>query len=246
MEAGATTCSNCGAQIQGNFCSSCGQRSSVSVVTFKETFGDLAAGLLSLEAPIWKTIVHLTIKPGTMLTAYLAGKRKSYYKPVSFFIIMSALYLLVRWAIGFDLASDTTVRVGNIGDGQMLSKARAFFVLNVDKLLFFFVFSMALMLKLFFYKRYSLAEYFAVSFYMVGVYMLLQTLSITVITFIYNIDQWYAFVIMGFYFIVAMILLFKRPKFWVALKAYGVFMFSVSIYMTLSFGLSYLIVAINR
>ncbi len=105
---------------------------------------------------------------------------------------------------------------------------------------------MASLLKLFFYKRYSLAEYFAIAFYMVGVYMLFQTLSIVCITYIYPIDQWYAFIVFGAYFIFTMLAFLKRPKFWILVKAFLVYMFAVSIYMLFAFGLSYLIVAINR
>jgi hypothetical protein len=206
----------------------------------------LAAGLFSIEAPIWRTVKHLTVKPHQLLWQYLHGKRKTYYKPVSFFILTSALYLLVRWAINFDILSDSTITVGNVGDGEMLTSARSYMLLHIDKLLIFYVLSMALLLKLFFYKRYLLAEYFAVAFFMVGFYMLLATLNIVFITYSGSTNQSLALVLMGVYFVVAMTMFFKRPKFWIALKAFFVYMIGATIYLLLAFGFSYLMVVINR
>ena len=202
--------------------------------------------MFSIEAPIWRTVKHLTVKPHYLLWQYLHGKRKTFYRPVSFFILTSALYLLVRWAINFDILSDTSISVGNVGDGVMLTRARNYMLLHIDKLLIFYVLSMAFLLKLFFYKRYSLAEYFAIAFFMVGFYMLLATLNIVFITYSGSTNQSLALVVMGVYFVVTMMLFFKKPKFWIAIKAFFVYMFGATIYLLLAFGFSYLMVGITR
>ncbi|MEP2936133.1 MAG: DUF3667 domain-containing protein [Gilvibacter sp.] len=239
-------CNNCQTAVAGNFCHHCGQRSHIDRVTFKETFGDLADGLFSLQAPIWKTVKHLIIKPGVLLREFLSGKRKHYYKPVSFFIVVSALYLLVRWAIDFDILSDNTINVGGAGDSEILNKARAFMLIHIDKLLFFFVLSMAVLLKLFFYKRHSLAEYFAVAFFMVGFYMILQTINIVFTTYVDATHHWYGLAAMFLYFLIAMVSFFKRPKFWIVVKSVFVYVIGFGMYMSMAFGLSVLIAAFNR
>lgn len=239
-------CKNCNASILGVYCHSCGQRAKVHNVTFKETFGDLADGMFSIQAPVWKTLKDLAIRPGHLLQQFLVGKRKLYYKPVSFFILMSAIYLLVRWIIGFDILSDTTIKVGNAGDSEILNKARAFMLVHIDKFLFLLVLSMSLLLKLLFYRRYSLAEYFAVSFYLVAVYMVVQTINIVYLTYVDSTHQWFGIVIGLIYFCFAIASFLKRPKFWIVLKSIFVYLIAFGLYMSLAFGISVLIAAITR
>lgn len=230
--------------MQDAYCHKCGQRSIIEKVTFKETFGDLINGLFSLEAPLWRTLKQLILNPGLLFRNFLAGKRKYYYKPVSFFILNSALYLLVRWLIDFDFSLDSTINVGDSGGDGMLSRGRTFMLLHIDKLLFFFVLSMSLLLKLFFYKRHSLAEYFAVSFYVISVYMIVQTFNIVYIQFVNPDHQWFGLVFTSIYFVWAMLSFFKKPKFWIFIKAIMVFYIGLFFYMFFAFGLSTLIVTL--
>ena len=242
MESTGTYCRNCNATLNGPYCVKCGQRAKVDQITFRDTFDDLASSLFSLEAPLWRTIKLLFTKPGVLLRNYLNGQRKRYYKPVTFFILTTFIYLLLRNIIGFDPFSDTTIVAQDSSDSQLLTKARNFMLLNIDKLLFVFVFTLAIWLKLFFFKKRSLAEFIAISFYLLGVYTILVTLNMFYIQYLGEM-QFLGMTAMWIYFVVAITGFFERRRFLVALKSVFVYLFAVLSYVTVAFGLSYLIVA---
>ena len=151
MEVGAHTCRNCGKSIKNQFCEYCGQRTSVDKVTFTETFHDLVDNLFSISAPLPRTIRDMAIRPGKMFRDYLAGKRKQYYKPISFFILATIIYLFFRWLIDFDIRGEvisTESAIEQMGQNNII-RARDYMFRNINNLLFFFVLSLSFMLKIF-------------------------------------------------------------------------------------------------
>ncbi|MBT8393798.1 MAG: DUF3667 domain-containing protein, partial [Bacteroidia bacterium] len=151
-------CKNCGSKTLGDYCYNCGQRTSINKVTFQETFQDLVDAIFALNGPLLTTLKMLVVSPGRIFTEYLSGKRKKYYRPVTFFILMTVIYLLIRWLINYDPDSSTLLKVEDPYDSQILTKTRNFMLVNIDKFLFAFAFSLGLIMKLFFYKKHSLAE----------------------------------------------------------------------------------------
>lgn len=232
----------------GKYCSSCGQRTGVDRITFKETIQDFVESTFSIDAPLLITLKFLVVDPGRLFREFLEGKRKKYYKPVAFFILMSVLYLLVRSLIEFDPFRDTSV-VAVDGDlkGEVLTrltKARNFMLLNIDKLLFIFVLTLSLMLKLVFYKKNSWAEFVAIAFYVIGVYTMLTTLNMFYIQYVNSELQALALLAFGAYFVYAMISYFDHQRFWVGLKSLLAFFSAMLLYMALAFSLSYVIVTL--
>lgn len=232
--------------MSGNFCSECGQRTSINKVTFSETFGDFWNYVFSVDAPFLVTLRLLFSNPGRLLRNYLAGKRKSYYKPVAFFILMTIVYLLIRSMINFDPFSNTTLQVSGNSQTLLLDEARNYMLLNVDKLLFVFVFTMGLLLKLFFYKKGSLAEFIAVSFYMIAVYTILAIFNMFFIKYINPDFQILAMLVMLLYFCYAMISFFQRSKFLVLVKSLLIFFLGFISYGFIAFAISFLIVWIQN
>ncbi|MGB5942188.1 MAG: DUF3667 domain-containing protein [Leeuwenhoekiella sp.] len=94
----------------GVFCHQCGQRNKGDELTFKDITQDLTQSLFSVEAPLWLTLSLLFTKPHILFKDYMSGKRKRYYRPVAFFILTTAFYLLVRAVLGFTPEMDTSVR----------------------------------------------------------------------------------------------------------------------------------------
>jgi hypothetical protein len=240
-----TYCKNCQNILIDNYCGKCGQRSSVNKITFKETFHDFMDTVFSVNAPLWTTLKMLIKNPGKLFREYLSGKRKSYYKPVAFFILMTVIYLLIRAAINFDPFSNSTITVEDNSEGKLLIGAKNFFLINIDKLLFVFVFSLGLFLKLFFLKKYSLAEFLAIAFYLMGIYTLITTLNMFYIQYLDSGFQFLAILVMWGYFIYAMISFFQKKKVLVFLKALLIFFLAFYLYFVLAFSISYLIVWIN-
>jgi hypothetical protein len=243
-------CKNCASTASEKYCPNCGQKTAVDRISFKETIQDFIESTFSINAPFLITLKFLITDPGRLFREFLEGKRKRYYKPVAFFILMSVLYLLVRSLIEFDPFGDTSViAVGDDPKGEALdrlTRARNFMLINIDKLLFFFVFTLSLLLKGFFYKKNSLAEFVAIAFYVIGVYTLLTTLNMFYIQYANSEMQALAILFFGVYFVYAMISYFKHKKFWVGLKSIVVFFSAMFLYIALAFSFSYAFVTIKN
>ena len=237
-----TYCKNCESELTEAYCQSCGQRSSVGKVTFKETFQDFFATVFSLDAPFVKTLKLLFSNPGKLFRSYLSGQRKSYYKPVAFFILITLAHVLIRSLLDFNpLAKVTSLQNGNF-DTTIFVESGRFMIKNINNILFLFVFSMAISFKIFFYNKHSLAEYVAVSFYLIGTYSIITTLNLFFMKFINAEIQYLAVLLMGIYFILMATSFFQKKKIFVAFKAVFAYFIAFLLYFIFGFGLSFLIV----
>lgn len=225
-----------------NFCGFCGQSASVDTITFKETFNDFLESVFSVNAPLVVTFKLLILNPGKLFREYLSGKRKTYYKPVSFFILSTFLYLVLRSVINYNPASLSGVNV----DGMLLVEAGKYMVKNINNILFFLVFALGIFLKLFFFKRYSFVEYLAISFYLAGIYTLMGAVFMIYLKFVNPTPTYVTFILFFFYIVYSLISFFKDKKIKVALKAIFVFLFSFMVYIVFGFFLSLLIVWLNQ
>lgn len=95
-------CLECGSALRGqDYCSKCGQRSTVGPLRFWAILKDAIGTLLDLEQPLLRTTVELLWRPGYVASSWIEGKRRSYTNPVKFAVIMGAII-----AIAFPLALD--------------------------------------------------------------------------------------------------------------------------------------------
>lgn len=233
-----SNCKNCNSELIADFCHKCGQRSTVDKVTFTETFQDFVDATFSVNAPLINTALLLFIKPGFLLQEYLNGKRKSFYKPVSFFIITTFIYLIIRSVIDYNPMTTAGVKVG----GEMLVEAGRYMVKNINNIMFLFVITLGLFLKLFFRKKYSLAEYIAVSFYSMGVYTLIGLVTMFYLKYIDPQYRMLPVLIFYFYIVYALTSFFESRSLLTIVKISLVYMFSFIMYSLLGFLLSFLIV----
>jgi hypothetical protein len=216
-------------------------------ITFAETFQDLADALFAVNAPLLITIKELIVRPGGLLRNYLNGQRRRYYRPVSFFILTTVLYIIVRSLIGFDPFRNALIVVeeGPL-EGNLLTEARNYMIFNINNFLFIFVFTLAVFSKLFYFRSYSLAEFLAISFYLLGVYTLLVTCNMFLVQYIGDNMQPLGILIMLIYFVYAMYSLFKGSYLLVILKSSVLFVLAFLSYAITSFGVSYVIVLLKQ
>lgn len=231
-------CKNCNTELISNFCHKCGQRSSVHKVTFKETFTDLANAIFSVNAPLIITAKLLIVNPGELFRNYLDGRRKNYYKPVSFFIVTTLIYVIVRSLINYDPMTTAGVNV----KGEILEKAGRYMVKNINNIMFLFVFTLGVFLKLFFYRKNSLAEFVAISFYAVGVYTMFGLVSMFFLKYADPSYKSIPIIAFMFYVIFAFSSYFKSRSFFTIFKTAIVYFLSFSLYSAFGFLLSFLIV----
>jgi len=94
-----TICLNCHHSFKGKFCPNCGQKARVGRLTASALLKDVIHFFTHLESGFVFTTWSFLIRPGTSSLNYIAGKRKEYQTPVSYFLIWTGLYILVHNAI---------------------------------------------------------------------------------------------------------------------------------------------------
>lgn len=95
------TCLNCENEVQGRFCSNCGQENVESRHSFHYLFTHFLEDLLHYDGSFWKTIKTLLFKPGKLTIEYLKGKRASYVAPVKLYIFVAFVAFFVPAAVSF-------------------------------------------------------------------------------------------------------------------------------------------------
>ncbi len=83
------TCLNCNYVVDQRFCPNCGQENTDTRKTFHHLFVHFFEDLTHYENAFWKTIKNLLLKPASLTTEYLSGKRLSYLAPVRLYIFIS-------------------------------------------------------------------------------------------------------------------------------------------------------------
>jgi len=90
-----TPCANCGTLLHGQYCSECGQRARVRMITFWELVRDAGDLLASLDSRLWRTLGLLFFRPGRLTLDYLQGRRARYVAPLRLFIASSLIFFFV-------------------------------------------------------------------------------------------------------------------------------------------------------
>ena len=113
-----STCKNCGASLSGNFCANCGQKSEIHRVTFGHFAHEFFHAFTHTDKGILLLIKELVTRPGHVAREYLEGKRKKYFNPLTFLIILSSLYAYFGEKSGYFDALASTSRYA--GKGQQI------------------------------------------------------------------------------------------------------------------------------
>ncbi len=84
-DAAEGACLNCGARLDGPYCSQCGQAARIHR-TLAAFWHDLAHGVLHFEGKIWRTLPLLAWRPGELTRRYVAGERARFVSPIAIFL----------------------------------------------------------------------------------------------------------------------------------------------------------------
>src|SRR5688572_509725 len=87
-------CKGCGAMINGNYCSLCGQKV-IDRFSLRYLWSLLHADLLEVDRGWWLTFKDLTLRPGPTIESYLNGNTKRYFSPIKYLLLISALFYLL-------------------------------------------------------------------------------------------------------------------------------------------------------
>jgi hypothetical protein len=87
-----THCENCGAPLQGHWCSQCGQPAIDYRRSFRYVIADLLDEFLNWDSKFFRTIALLIIRPWKLTNDFLAGHRVRYVHPLRLYLLASILF----------------------------------------------------------------------------------------------------------------------------------------------------------
>lgn len=233
-------CLNCGFETAENYCINCGQSTSVGRITFRETFNDFFSSTFALEGPLFLTIKMLIVNPGRLFRDFIGGKRKSYYKPVAFFVVLTAVYLILREASGYDpFYGQQQMKSENVPEKAILFIAAGkFMVANINNIMFFLVFAIGLSQKLFFYRKYNLAEYVTIGFFIAGIYLIIGMVHMLFCVLVFYVTPQINILLLCILLIYASISFRQKATIGSVIKHIFASLFAVVLYIILGYGFS--------
>jgi hypothetical protein len=84
-------CKNCGAEANGKYCPNCGQLTSTGRLTVRELLFNFWDVFTHAEHGIFRAIKELTLTPAHIAREYISGKRKKYFSPVKYLVVIVTL-----------------------------------------------------------------------------------------------------------------------------------------------------------
>jgi hypothetical protein len=97
-------CVNCGTESEGNYCYNCGQKLENTAVSWKAISSDISDRWIGLDTKFLRTVVDLTIRPGKAIRSYLSGNRVRYVGPLGYFMVMSAILVIIAEILQIDFS----------------------------------------------------------------------------------------------------------------------------------------------
>ncbi|MBT1701487.1 DUF3667 domain-containing protein [Fulvivirgaceae bacterium PWU4] len=91
VETLATTCKNCDVTFDGKFCPNCSQKASTHRFTLGHFIHEFLHAFTHTDKGILFLIKEMFFHPGKVALEYNAGKRKKYFNPITFLLIMTAI-----------------------------------------------------------------------------------------------------------------------------------------------------------
>lgn len=110
-----TTCKNCGHQFELDYCNKCGQKASVKRIEMKWLLHELPHAIWHIERGFMYNVVELFKRPGYAIIDYIEGKRKNFFHPVSYILIVLGGMYFVTHYLGihcYDPVQDSSMSAG--------------------------------------------------------------------------------------------------------------------------------------
>lgn len=90
-------CLNCDAELNGQYCWQCGQRSGRRLISLWELLRDAFGDLFELDSRLWRTLLPLIARPGLLTMDYLRGRRARYMPPFRMYIVLSLAFFVLAF-----------------------------------------------------------------------------------------------------------------------------------------------------
>ena len=143
-------CKNCGNHFKGKYCSNCAQKANAGRLRVSNVIDELWHNFTHTDRTALGLIYALIQNPGRVIREYIAGKRKKYFNPYTFFLLSSGILIFITMHV-FKY-EDKLYRINN-EFGQFTSSQYTAIVLCC------FPFLAGICRLLFFRKGYNFSEW---------------------------------------------------------------------------------------
>jgi hypothetical protein len=96
-----TNCANCDNPLSESFsfCPVCGQKTNLHRLNLYDVWHDAFHYFTHADKGILQLLKALVTKTGTIAREYVGGKRKKYFPPLNFYLIIAAIYVFITGAM---------------------------------------------------------------------------------------------------------------------------------------------------
>jgi hypothetical protein len=201
-------CINCGNEITSEYCQSCGQPAKPERLTLLSMWSDYFGRVFNLDTKFLRTVKDLTLDPGRVSKEYVLGNRIRYIPPVSYFIIITTVLIIMLSLIDIKYSeliasSQQAINPAHVSDKQLKIQQmfNELFVKNMRTFFFLQIPFVALWGKIIFKKTgYNLLENSVLAFYTHGHLIWLGIAGALIYKFTGNVYNGATFILSAIYF----------------------------------------------
>lgn len=88
-------CPDCGAAGAARFCPQCGQQQGTGIPGALAYLHEVVNHYVALDGKLWRTLWLLLVRPGMLVTEYIAGRRQRYIGPLKLYLTFSVIFFVL-------------------------------------------------------------------------------------------------------------------------------------------------------
>lgn len=179
-------CKNCNKELIGPYCYQCGQKARTDRISFNYLLKEFLIFFTHIEKGFVHTTIQMLINPGLMVIRFLEGKRKSIQPPVSYFIIWTAVFIILLLATEFIFGKNEVI---SYNDYYGPGKSTDYAIRHLSYILVaIFPFISAYFWIVLSGFKYNYFESLVSVFYVIGTILLLQSVFVIICILIHLIS----------------------------------------------------------
>ena len=249
-----TNCLNCGQPLTttDRFCSQCGQKGDTHRLKWHDIWHDAVHYFTHADKGIFHLLRELAIRPGLVAREFMAGRRKTYFKPLNFFLIVAGILVFI--STRFHRMDDTRAdrleqyalhqvkspqeKAHYLGMVKRMRQVTRFTTKYANGIQMLATPLVAFIIWLFYSRgKYNYVEHLVANMFFVPFVMLIYSLIVLPLANLFNdrIPEYtflYAFFFIEFiYRSFAYYHFINKKGTWPLIKAFGVILFTVAIWV---------------
>lgn len=241
-----THCLNCETNLAKthSFCPKCGQPAKTHRFTFKNFIHEGFHAVTHADKGLFYLLRELTLRPGLVAREYISGKRKKYFNPFTFFLLLMGLFVLVDTFVNsseMEASKPIPERISAVKDPEIRAAleikyhrgmvARDFMSKHGSLVAMFAIPFFAFFFKMIYYRRkYNYSEHLVANLMFVAFANLAFTLIVFPLKGVLKDTPWeqlafiFGFLLQAFYFTLAYKGFMQLKGFW---SVTGLFLWSI-------------------